>query len=97
MQLLSRGQKILTAVGIIAVVNFTAFFVIALCLGGDAINGRVENGVYFLSSHGKATEVDRGVYIYSYIHAVSVWITHASVFLALLVLKWTGQFKRGPN
>ena len=60
----------------IGMLNFLAFAIIATCLGGDAINGRSENGHYFFSSHGKETEVSEAVYSYSRIHTYSVWITH---------------------
>jgi len=45
---------------LVAAVNFTAFFVAALALGGDAINGKAEGGRYYLSHHGKYTEVVSG-------------------------------------
>ena len=57
--------KFVIAIGML---NFLAFAIIATCLGGDADNGRVENGRYFFSSHGKQTEVSEGVYNYSLIH-----------------------------
>ena len=94
MQLTPRGERIMAIVGIVAMINFLSFFIIALCIGGDAVNGQVENGSYFLGSRGKLIEVDRGVYLYSYIHVVSVFVTHASVFVAPLALRMTGQFRR---
>ena len=60
----------------IGILNFLAFAITATSLGGDAINGRPENGHYYLSSHGKTKEVSEAVYNYSRIHVYSVWITH---------------------
>ena len=56
--------------------NFLAFAIVATCLGGDAVNGRSENGHYYFASHGTTTEVSEAVYNYSRIHVYSVWITH---------------------
>lgn len=93
MPLTSRGERIMAVVGGAAIVNFVSFFVIALCIGGDALNGGVENRTYYLRNHRLVTEVDPSVYWYSYIHGVSVIVTHASVFVALIVLRMTGQYR----
>ena len=61
---------------VLALVNFFAFVVVALALGGDALNGKAVDGVYYLSNHGKLTEVSRGVWNYSYWHTISIFITH---------------------
>jgi hypothetical protein len=65
-----------TAVFFIAIINFALFLAIAQKIGGDAINGKVQNGRYYVSEHGKLTEVSHGVWIYSQAHAISVFITH---------------------
>ena len=60
----------------VAVINFVAFFIIAILLGGDAINGMIKDGHYYLASHGRYTEVTEGVFNYSRHHAYSVFVTH---------------------
>jgi|SRR5580658_4198589 hypothetical protein len=60
----------------IAGLNFIVFVIAAICIGGDALNGRTEGGHYFVANHGKLTEVSRAVWIYSRIHACSVMVTH---------------------
>ena len=50
--------------------NFLAFMVVAMLIGGDGCNGHAEAGRYFLSDHGKLTETTHAVYLYSCIHAV---------------------------
>lgn len=69
----------------IAVVNFFAFVSIATYLGGDAINGYVKDGHYFIAAHGHAYEVSRTVFVYSKWHAI---ITIAT-FLILISLSTT--------
>jgi len=62
---------------IICVLNIVVFFVVGALIGGDAINGKVENERYFLGDHGHYTEVSRAVYEYSRVHALSVFVTTA--------------------
>ena len=72
--------------------NFFAYTVVYAYVGGDAKNGRVANGAYYVSGHflrgmeGKETAVSRGVWIYSYLHSISIWPTHAAILLSMLVL-----------
>jgi hypothetical protein len=79
---------------VVGLLNFLAFGIIATCLGGDAVNGRTENGRYFLSSHGKDIEVSRAVFNYSRIHVYSVWITHPLALLSGIIL---GSMDRGKK
>jgi len=58
------------------------FFVVALILGGDAMNGKAEGGKFFLANHGKLTEVSRETFVYSRYHVLSLLITHPIAFLA---------------
>jgi hypothetical protein len=60
----------------IAFFNFAVFWIVAVCIGGDAISGKVENGRYYVANHGRYTEVSREVWTYSKFHSSSVWITH---------------------
>jgi hypothetical protein len=62
---------------VIALPNFIVFVIVALSIGGDALNGKIENGRYFLAYHGVYTEVSRNLFLYSKIHAISVIVTHS--------------------
>jgi hypothetical protein len=65
----------------ITVANFLLFVVAAIYLGGDAVNGKVENGRYYVfgsrTEFGRKvhTEVTESVFRYSKWHASSVFIT----------------------
>jgi hypothetical protein len=63
--------------GAFAFLNFAIFFAGILLLGGDAANGGVQNGRYYLNSHGAYTEVSRGVYMHSWWHELSRPFTFA--------------------
>jgi len=65
-----------TAFFFIAVINFAIYEAVSLKIGGDAINGKVENGHYYVCSHGQYTEVSHEIWNYSNAHAISVLITH---------------------
>ena len=70
----------------VAVNNFLMFWIGAVLLGGDALNGKVENGHYFLGSHGRFTEVSFDVFTYSQWHTRSVFVTHSLFFAAAWLL-----------
>jgi hypothetical protein len=61
---------------LVGIVNFFVFFLAALYLGGDGVSGEVIDGHYFLSSHGRLTEVSQAVFMYSEWQMRSVFITH---------------------
>ena len=66
--------------------NFLAFWVAAVYLGGDAVNGKALEGHYFLSSHGRLTEVGRSVFTYSRCHVFSIFITHPLAMVCAFLL-----------
>jgi hypothetical protein len=69
----------------LGVVNFVLFFLAAIYLGGDAVNGKIVGGHYYLMSHGQYTEVSKEVFAYSKWHVYSTWVTHP---LALIAGYW---------
>ena len=73
-------------IGAIGLLNFLAFAIIAIWLGGDALNGKSVDGRYFLSNHGKTVEVSAAVFNYSRIHASSIMITHPLAILCGFIL-----------
>jgi hypothetical protein len=64
------------------IVNFVLFFVGAVYLGGDAINGKAMADHFYLMSHGRFTEVSEAVFTYSKWHVYSTWVTHPLAFIA---------------
>jgi hypothetical protein len=75
------NRRLLQFVFVLGIVNFAAFWIGAVYLGGDAISGRISGGHYFLSSHGHLTQVSESVFTYSKWHARSVFITHPLAIL----------------
>ena len=66
----------------VGTVNFLVFFVVAVHLGGDAVNGKVVADHYYLASHGRYTEVNEEIFNYSRWHVYSLWVTHPLAFIA---------------
>ena len=68
-------RKIAAALVILPFVNFFLYALIAEILGGDAVNGKVDGGRYYLGLHGQYTEVSRAVFTYSKYHTYAIWAT----------------------
>ena len=85
-------NRICIWVVVIGMVNFLTYTIAYGYIGGDAKNGRVADGVYYVRGHflhgaeGQETAVPKGLWIYSYVHSISIWPTHAAVLLSMLVL-----------
>ena len=80
---------------LLAVINFLAYVLISLHLGGDAVNGKIDSGHYYLGSHGHYTEVSQRVFTYSRWHTYAVWFTHGLAFITASAL--TLRRKDGSN
>jgi len=78
---LPRMKKLFAILFAVAVLNFIAFIIGASVLGGDAVNGKVEGGKYYVANHGKYTEVSQVAFTYSRFHCYSVWVTHPLAIL----------------
>jgi hypothetical protein len=79
---------------VVGVLNFASFWVIALIVGGDAVGNPPQDGRYFVSEHGRRTEVSRSVYEYSLFHARSVWVTHPLALLGGVLLYCEDQKRK---
>ncbi len=54
---------------------------VSMYLGGDALSGKIEDGHYFVRSHGHYTEVSHNVFIYSKIHTIIFISWHLLLFI----------------
>ncbi len=80
-----RLEKICRIIGVVTILNFLIFVVISIIIGGDAVNGHVEMGRYFLSNHGQLTEVSYPVFVYSKIHVYSLFVTFPAWLIASII------------
>lgn len=86
-----RAKIILGITAPAAVINFLAFSFVSEWIGGDALNGYVKNGHYYLCSHGWYTEVAASVWNYSYWHAISAICGIILVFIEVAIFINTGD------
>lgn len=90
---MDRKTKICLWIIVMGLLNFLAYTVIYMFVGGEALNGWVDVSpsgqlTYFLRSNGPqiAQQVSEGQFLYSGIHSISIWVTVAAVMLAMLTL-----------
>jgi hypothetical protein len=81
----SPVNRFCSIVFIVAIVNFVAFLIGVAALGGDAVNGAAEGGRYYVSDHGKRTEVSEAAFTYSQLHCYTLFVTHPMAMICGLV------------
>lgn len=91
-----RRNQICVWLIIIGLCNFLVYAVTYQFIGGDAQNGYVKEidgqKIFYVKGHfihrpiGYEQDVPRSVWIYSYIHSISIWPSIAMVLLAMLTL-----------
>ena len=84
---MDRRTKICIWIILIGLANFLAYTMLYMFVGGEAVNGFVQNtpnGQRFFLQSGQ--EVSHGAFIYSGVHSISVWLTVAAIMLAMLTL-----------
>jgi hypothetical protein len=93
----SAVRRLSTTVGLLAVLNVAVYIALAFALGGDAVNGHVESGHYYLAMHGRLTEVSRRVFEFSRWYTYVLWL-HFGTFFVLRLWLWVRSTPpRTPN
>lgn len=91
---MARRQRVRICVWLI-VLGLGNFFLYAISyaiIGGDAHNGAIRDGEYFVRGHfvhtatGMERPVRAWVWYYSYLHSISIWPSIAAVLLSMLAL-----------
>jgi hypothetical protein len=75
MTMLIRGKNFALALFCAGLLNFALFVAGSLWLGGDAVNGKIEQSQFYVGGKGEYTAVSQGIWVLSYVHVVSVWVT----------------------
>lgn len=75
--------------------NFLAFSSISMAIGGSA--DAIENGHYFVSSHGKRTEVSKDRWLFVFYHERSVRITHPLGAIGIGMMLFAKKIFRLPD
>ena len=69
----------------IGILNFFLFAAVSIVIGGDALNGGLENGQYYLGGGGHHTPVPYLVFLFSQVHAYSVLVSWPAIIVLSLV------------
>jgi hypothetical protein len=67
--------------------NFGTFWIVTMTIGGSA--DKVENGHYYVSNHGRFTEVSPAAWSFVYYLERSLWITHPLTVLAIFYIAFS--------
>lgn len=78
----------------ICILNFVVFCIVAFESGGDAVNGKIMGGHFYLAENGKLTEVSEALFTYSLWHVRSLAITWPLAMLAGYLLKMENRERR---
>jgi len=84
---MDRKTKICLWIILLGLLNFFAYTLLYVFIGGEAVNGHVAQvggRLHYVLQSGR--EVSRATFIYSGIHSISVCVTVAAVMLAMLTL-----------
>jgi hypothetical protein len=87
-RILSQLVAVVTAV---ALLDFVSYLIATSYLGGDAVNGKIEGGRYYLWGlyHGTKTyhEVSQAVFTFSRLHTYSLFILWPLMFALIVASK----------
>jgi hypothetical protein len=79
----------------LGIINYVSYTIAYGYIGGDARNGCISSGNYYVRGHfihiykspsGKDAQVSKAMWIYSYIHSITIPPTMAAIILGTLIL-----------
>ncbi|MCP4591015.1 MAG: hypothetical protein GY842_09740 [bacterium] len=88
-------NRLLIWIIFLGLTNFVSYTMMYWYIGGDAKNGIIRDGAYYVQGHhlrhhgeqfGRESEVSRGMWIYSYLHSISIWPTIAAVLVSMFIM-----------
>jgi hypothetical protein len=78
-------DNLLKWVARLGLANWLSWIAEQLAIGGNALDGKISDGRYFVSSHAVLTEVSRSTFLFSYWHSISAWISFPLAVLAGII------------
>lgn len=66
-----RAKWVLYPTAALVLINFFIFVGVSQYIGGDALNGYINAGKYFVCAHGGCTQVSPETWHYSYWHSMT--------------------------
>jgi hypothetical protein len=84
-------EQFAALVSVIAILDFVSYLIATSYLGGDAVNGKIEGGRYYLWGpyHGMKTyhEVSQSLFAFSRLHTYSLFILWPLMFALVFASK----------
>jgi len=77
--------KVTRILFVVTALNFGVWGIVNSVIHGDAINGKIELGKYYVAMKGRHTEVSRGVYLYSFVHTCTNFVLFPATILSALL------------
>jgi hypothetical protein len=77
-----------TCLFFLAVFNFIAYSMLSSRIGGTAMNGYTQDGVYFVGSHGAYTEVPEEIWERNRLHGRSVGISYVLAIGSVVIVQF---------
>lgn len=76
-----RAKRVIYSTAALALPNFFIFWLLAEHQGGDALQGYVKNGHYFVCAYGACSEVSGSTWRFSYWHAITSYLGILLIFV----------------
>ncbi|HUJ24824.1 MAG TPA: hypothetical protein VLW85_02320 [Myxococcales bacterium] len=70
---------------LVAFADFIAFYVVTLVVGGDGLSGTEQAGHYFVSNHGRLTEVSHAAWLFTRLQALSLFVLIPLALISMAV------------
>lgn len=84
---MDRKTRICVWIILLGLLNFLAYTILYVFIGGEAVNGHVlstPQGYRYILQSG--AQVSHATFVYSGVHSISIWLTVGAVMLAMLTL-----------
>jgi hypothetical protein len=86
---MANSKVVSLVVTYIAFINFMVYIVIFLIIGGGALNGKIEDGHYYVGNHHvyRDREVSESIFNYSKYHGYSVLVTCTIALITVIIYR----------
>ena len=87
----TRAKRLVYSTALFFVIDFATSIIVSQCLGGDALNGYIHAGNYFVCAHGSCSPVSPAIWRLSYWQQITVLFGIALLLVELVVFVNTGD------
>ena len=81
----------------IALADFFIFYIVTLVIGGDGFSGMEKGGHYFVSTHGRLTEVSHAAWLFTRWQAISLFVLWPAMLIAVAIESLRAPFEEDED